>query len=156
MEANFKIDVSDLMSGLKELKQGVYVDNYKLVEFLGFKFIMRAKDYCPIRTGRLRDSIGNEGSGEGGFTITQTTDSVVAEIWTEVPYAIHVEYGIADGRVIRPKTTWGKLRWIDPGTGNIMYAIETHPSGFKGREYFHKAVIDIEQGFSNIIAEFMR
>lgn len=45
----------------------------------------RAKQYCPVDTGRLRASIANEVTSEG--------DTFAAYVGTNVEYAPHIEFG---------------------------------------------------------------
>lgn len=49
-----------------------------------------AKQLCPVRSGRLRDSISTSIEGDGRFA------SIQAEIGPTVPYALEVEYGTSE------------------------------------------------------------
>ena len=93
------------------------------VKMYARQYIETAKEFCPKRTGRLRNSIGNPNK-EGIYKMSPNGLSVT--IGTKVPYCTIVENGIRFPYPITPKNKkWLKFKY----KGKTIYAKKvTHPS----------------------------
>ena len=109
----------------------------------------------PIDTGRLIDSIKKK------LTVVVLTPRGLAYesgCETHVDYAPHVEYGTglygprAAKYEIRPKNPHGWLRWIDPDTGQPIFAKRVMHPGSPGAAMFAKGATMTEAEFDRLVA----
>lgn len=90
----------------------------------------------PIDTGNLRTSWYTLPAQK---VLSAVGDAYVAKIESQVSYAPHVEYGTGlwgpshSKYKISPKSPGGMLRWIDPKSGDMVYARSVMHPGSPGQ-----------------------
>lgn len=80
------IDDAAFQRGLAASIRSLGIESEKQLLKFAIRIENRAKQLCPVDTGRLRASIGHTTSGSG-------TPAVVVKVGTTVNYAGYVEYG---------------------------------------------------------------
>lgn len=98
---------------------------------LAEKTVLLAKTMAPVKTGRLRSSIGL-------VSFKPSVNGMEARIAVNVSYAQAVNYGVAGGRTIRAKNG-GVLKF--PSGGGPVYREQVTQGKNKPNPFFWKALI---------------
>lgn len=134
---------------MRELNTRLGEDGVKNTFKIAKYFQERARARCPVRTGRLHESIGNptrDGIWEvskGGLRIT---------VGTKVEYALAIEMGVNEPYIIKAKANGKKLKfsWNKMGGSIFFFKQVKHPRT-RGKFFMRKAGIDVQANAKRII-----
>lgn len=101
----------------------------RLADRAGEQMVQRTRENTPIDTGELRASWYQLPTNKTHFAIWPAYESGVA---SNVDYAPYVEYGTRP-HIIEPKKPGGVLHWVDPGSGEDVFARRVHHPGTAGQ-----------------------
>jgi hypothetical protein len=137
----FKSDFTQgkrLAYNARELVTKKRAKGVEAVQIYTHTFIFNAKEFCPKRTGRLANSIGNP-AAEGILELSPGGLSVT--IGTSVPYAQPVETGVGS-YIIRAK--YKRLKFRDT-SGKYVYPQQVIHPAKEGKWYMLRAHIEAEK-----------
>lgn len=80
------MDDAAFQAGLKTALQGLKLSSEKQLTRLGIDVQNRARQLCPVDTGRLRSSVNSSG-------LARDAKGSYVEVGTNVEYAAYVEFG---------------------------------------------------------------
>lgn len=120
----------------------------------GRRFKDAVRDRTPVDTGRLRDSYE-----EKPVTVVEEPQGRVYESgpFTEVEYGPFAEHGTGlwgpkhAKYEIRPKDPDGFLHWVDPNTGQDVFAKRVMHPGSPGAHMFQIAAAETEAMLEEIV-----
>lgn len=138
----------NIAASMRELNTKLGIDGVKNTFKIAKYYQERARARCPVRTGRLYESIGNPArdgiweTSQGGLRIT---------VGTKVEYALALEMGIREPYIIKAKGGKTlKFTWAKMG-GNIFFFKQVKHPRTRGKFFMRKAGIDVKANAKRII-----
>lgn len=104
----FKVIDSGVLKGLNAAQKKIVKNVYNAMQIASNIIVDSAKVKCPVRTGRLRNSID--------FKVNISSHNIVSEIGTDVYYSGYVEFGtvrMAARPYLRPALTENKQKILN-------------------------------------------
>lgn len=126
MKITMQMDISDLVLDTEALEAAISEE----IQTTAYKVERTAKELCPVDTGTLRRSITTDGAG------------LEYDVFTNVEYAIWMEYGTSPHKITGNNLLWweGAVHPVHevnhPGTRAYLYmttAFDTHTDDLEAR-----------------------
>lgn len=152
-KVSYKFNMTKFTTFVEKEKRKFNEKGIKTMNEVGRVFVREAQRNCPVRTRKLKNSIGKP-SREGIFRKRMTQKTYELEIGTKVSYAGIVELGIRTAYTIVPRTRKA-LKFITK-QGKIVFAKKVIHPPMRGKFFMRKAAIATQRKIAEIAKRFMQ
>jgi hypothetical protein len=146
-----EFDSAKFMNRLKDMKVKSKELPKKIVTEGGSIAVRKYKDRVPVKTRKLRDSMGNP-SNDGIWIETQLDNGYQLEFGTKVKYAYIIERGFASHLIIAK----GKALKFTGKDGQVHFAKSAVHPGYQGKYAFLTSIMEMKRELDTKIISEMK